>query len=359
MKKALLVTKTGKNYGAVLQAVALFSAISEAGVDAQVLQWPYKALNNSYSVFKKRFGIHESFYNLCTLPYAKKLKKSSERFLRFREEHLKFTRPYNWEKDVLEDEIGADVMVVGSDQVWNPVIKYSPVYFLDFGKETIKRVSYAASIGLKEIPVEYVQVFQKHLERFSQISVREESGKDALKQIGVDSQVVLDPTLLYNRTYWSEIAGERLCQEEYILVYSLYESKVLDDLVRRAKGDLGCKVIVVQPNARYKFPGDKRVYDAGPKEFLSYIKNAKFVITTSFHGTLFSINFGIPFVTVTPGLASGRMSDILSRYGMTNRLVSQSTDFSEALYLLKEDYREKLSVDVAESRRYLLEMLAE
>ena len=286
-------------------------------------------------------------------------KKASERFLSFRAEYLKFTRPYDWEKDVAEGQIDADVMVVGSDQVWNPVIKYSPVYFLDFGKESAKRVSYAASVGLKEIPAEYVPVFQKHLERFSKISVREESGKEALKQIGVEADKALDPTLLYDRTYWSEVAAERLCDQEYILVYSLYESKVLNELVERAKRELGCKVIVVQPDARYKFPGDKRIYDAGPKEFLSYIKHAKFVITTSFHGTLFSMNFGVPFATVTPGLASGRLTDILARYGMIDRLVSRAADFSEALYQLSEDYREKLNADAAESRAYLKGLLAE
>ena len=357
MKKILLVTKTGKNYGAVLQAAALYKALSETEAEVRVLQWPYKALQGSYSVFKKKLGIHALLHNLRTLPYAGKLKRSAKRFLAFRSEYLKFTRPYDGDQAVAEGDIDADIMVVGSDQVWNPVIRYSPVYFLDFGKKDAKRVSYAASIGLKEIPEKFVPLFQKFLERFSKISVREETGREALKQIGIESDVVLDPTLLYDGKFWSEAAAERICQEDYILVYSLYASETLNALVRKAKKDLGCKVIVVQPNADYKFPGDERVYDAGPKEFLSYIKHAKFVITTSVHGTLFSMNFGVPFVTVTPDLASSRLTDVLSRYEMTDRLVGKPADFSEDFYALREDYREALAADAEKSRLYLKGLL--
>lgn len=335
-EKVLLVTKCGKNYGAVLQACALSQSIKKRQYSLVVLNYSGKNLSEEFRTFRRIGSFKDILYNVLLIPQYRRIKKANQRFVKFRNEHFNFTKTYGDEEEVFNNPPQADIYIVGSDQVWNPNIKFSPIYFLNFGDPNAHRYSYSASIGINTLPHEYIPRIQNYLSSFSSISVREESAKKILNEIGVHSITTVDPALLLSKEEWTDIANEP-AEENYILVYSLYKSKLLKSVAEKIKRMTHCKIVCIATSVRLQNFGDEIIWDAGPREFIGWIKNASYVVTSSYHGMLFALIFKKPFFVIPPNSTSSRFSDFLRSINMQNRIIHATEEVTEHSLIIEQE----------------------
>ena len=222
--------------------------------------------------------------------------------------------------------------------------KIESMYFLDFVKDKTKKVSYAASFGSeKKIKTELADI-TNYLKDFDKITVRENDGLRILRENGVLGEQVLDPTLLLNINDWNLVMENINLPNEYILLYQVNHNK---DLCKKAAAFAkrkGMKLIRVTNDMSEIFWGEGFTYLPTPAQFLYIIKNAKYVITDSFHGTCFCINFNKNFIDVLPENHSQRNRSVLDFFDLTDRIISddkfdfveQSIDWSKVNNILME-----------------------
>lgn len=218
--------------------------------------------------------------------------------------------------------------VCGSDQIWNADTLYvDPLYYLRFAPHC-KRVAFAPSFGRATIPKYNIKKISKWVSDIPYLSVRENSGFSLVSQMtNRVAQVVLDPTLLIDRCTWSEVSKGFTIKENYILVYFLNQpSETLKNLIRDFAVNHKWKICCFS-QFTYWYGIADIIVDAGPKEFVSLISNARFVFTDSFHGTAFSVNLNVPFYVFErayglAGKQSTRITSLLSQVGLKERFVN-------------------------------------
>jgi coenzyme F420-reducing hydrogenase beta subunit len=234
-------------------------------------------------------------------------------------------------------------MIAGSDQIWNGGLSkgVNPAYFLAFGKDGIKRVSYAASIGRDEIPEVEQTLFQRYLRNFDYVSVREEKAKEAISKLTEkEISVVLDPTLLLKKEKYDKLKKDPKVKQDYIYVHNVHINKVdkrLNAMAEELSKRLG--IPIIHNRADYSFTNElKKFIDGGPEEFIGYIANAKYVIANSFHATVFSIIYHRDFITIPHFQNPERMRHLLDSLGIGNHLIADVKDLPENLEELHIDY---------------------
>lgn len=344
MKKIRIVTfQNACNQGAILQCFALLNAIKKIGYkDVEVLNYRNPNIENEYKVFSKPTGKYLVFKYIKSLirgiVYYNNLNTRNKKFEKVINEKLVLTKPLT-KKEILKNNYDSNfVFVAGSDQIWNTDLTngFDDVYFLNFG-ENIRKISYAASIGKNALNEKYEQKISDALDEFQAISVREETAKNVLsKQTKKDITVVLDPTLLLNREDW-DLHTVDINETKYILVYMANKDCV--DIVNYVSQKENLKIICVDKNRKDMFKGNiKTDITVTPFEFISYIKNAEYVFTTSFHATIFSIIFNKKFWVVIPKKVGSRIIDLLKKIGLENRIVINFKEFLTKNYKENIDY---------------------
>lgn len=337
--KVGIITKIGKNYGALLQAYALRRVCEKKGAEAHVIKYTPKMSRDSYKVCKYKWRFRGTIVNIQSLLHYSENKKSSERFLKFRDDEFDFLGNYNSYEEMKALPPVCDVYISGSDQVWNPDISFDKAfYFSCIQKENVKLTSYAASIGLQALPSELKSEFTRRLNRFDYISVREKQAQNILSELGIKSDVAPDPTLLLDKEEWNSIANETI-KTPYILCYFVSYPKGIEKVVEDVKKKYGenYSVVNLMTSEDSSKIGDVKIRNAGPREFLGLFKNASFVITSSFHGTVFSIINRKPFVTTLYRSTSSRVVELLQNLSLENRIISPDkydvhTMFDEKIY---------------------------
>lgn len=340
----ILTYHTGYNYGASLQAYALSKTVSKMGISCEIINFETERFVASREMFSRKPQRPKEIIKIATrVPYYNALKKRQALFDDFTTECLPISPLYRTEKEVVDHADKYDCIICGSDQIWNLSQLDAPaanlLFYLNFPKNQ-RRVSYAASFGkwVTEAP-EYADIIAPLLKEYDYISVREQSGVELLHKFGVDCEIALDPTMLLDREDYDSICRERLEETSYVLMFSW---SCGDEVVKAAKKvaeELELPLISLTPPPRTMFSGIKRKLDVGPREFLSMIKYADFVVTDSFHGTAFSTNFEKPYVSVVSNdRADPRMKSLLEQLGLEDHLVDsehinvremQNTDFSD------------------------------
>jgi len=304
------------NYGAVLQTYALYQSIKKLAVaedDVFVLDHVGEKMKKQYALFCLSRQMGFNIRQAVILP-AKILKKI--RFNSFLKRNLKL-------KTVADS---GDRMITGSDQVWNLDIMYGDeAYFLDFVKNPRCKNSYAASFGTEKISDKYVEATTRLLSDFNKISVREETGRQIIKDIvNRDVPVVLDPTMLLGWDEWKEVAGKRKLKKEYILIYTLAGNDALFNFANELSNRAGLEVICVANENAKKTQRFRYKNFVGPAEWISLMMNASYIVTDSFHGTAFAINFKKPFfVELSPALLAvrSRLSNLLELFELGERTI--------------------------------------
>ena len=174
------------------------------------------------------------------------------------------------------------------------------------------------------------EYYKPRLTRYSHIAVREDSAVKLLGDMGIESMQVLDPTLLLDSGFWGQYL-KPIKKSKYILIYQIHNNKKLDEYAKNVSRCKGCPIIRVTASFHQIVRAGRLVLCPNIGEFLSYIKNAECLITDSFHGTVFAINFNIPFVEVLPNNSTGaRNVSILKLTGLLDRILSDTEDVSLA-----------------------------
>lgn len=322
MKKIGIVTiHSDLNYGAALQAYALNQYLRNKGYTSEIIN--YIKIPNHPREYPFPVNIA---YKLMNLP----------RFRRYRS-FLKSSvsqRAYHSVEDMMTDfSDDYDIVMSGSDQVWNPtcgglIDKLNPVYYLAFAdKDKYKKIAYASSLGSYRFADDEKPRIKQWLGEYSHLSTRELSGGEYLGELlGIEVKVVLDPTLLLNKNGWMEVARPVGISDKYILVYYIDEIAECVAYARKIADKTGWKVAMMTNTAK-RFPGvDINIPFCGPAQFLWLFANAQYVVTNSFHGTAFSVNFNKDFISVIKHNSPQRAQTLLKNVGLSDRLL---TDISQ------------------------------
>ena len=348
MRIGIITILKVNNYGAELQAYATQAILNRLGYDAEIIDYLFyknpghKVTRLSKPVFKfgwrKRIAewLYPKLEKLKARKDSESQRRRMERFEQFHKMNTQMSQTYKTIDELYTNVTDYDIYMVGSDQVWNPGI-YSSLepYFLTFAPKGKRRIAYASSFGISTLADQYIPFYRKVLQEIDAIGVREEQAVNLIKAVsGKDATWVLDPTLLLTADEWIQVAHPIISlQEKYLLIYeltpcpyiktlALYLSKILNYRIVRI-----CKQAAVED----KEPGILNVTDAGPAEFLQLFSEASLVLTNSFHGTAFSINFSKNFYTITPARKANnsRQQSLLKLMGLESRLLPENAPFPD------------------------------
>ena len=357
-KIGILTFHNAHNYGAVLQAYALKTKLNRMGYDASVLNYQNKYIAKTY-----RKVLHIDFWKRDILPsrWGKVIREVRDVFYGLKEwqKQWKVFEDFIAEKlldgdsrQLSLEEVAArncDVYILGSDQIWARELTHGmePAYFGQFAPEN-KKISYAASVPNGSIPENEKPFFKQYLQSLSHISVREEKLASALRELtGREVDTVIDPTLLLEREDYQSLLYEKpLKQGDYVFAYFVVENEILSRCAKKAAELMGCELLELHYKKTPQICGDNMIFDAGPSEFLTYIRDAKMVVTNSFHGTVFSILFQKKFYSVYK--ENGRIDNLLGFLGLKERHITeenqvrieQEIDYAKSEELLQE-YRKQ------------------
>lgn len=357
--KVGVITKIGKNYGAVLQAYALRCSLEQKGLDVSIINFMPKQTKRTFCVCRYKWGPKGTIANIKALRHYSSIKKSSKKFDLFKNRNLNLLGKYDNYHQLVVSPPDCNIYISGSDQVWNPTISFDPAYYLAFGDDKVKRASFAASIGVSKIPSNLSDEFKNRLSNFDVISVREETAKHTLSEFGIKAKTVLDPTLLLDSEQWNKVAINPPIKKPYILCYMVSTPKYAQQLVKHIRELTGlpvCNILTSSFSAPF---GDYQIWDAGPEEFIGYFKSSEIVVTSSFHGTIFSIIYGKPFVSMLYTATGSRVRDLLSNIGLKERIVESPNDFRESM--LKINYAnsiDKLEQLKSKSKSFIDEIIS-
>ena len=347
MKIGIITFHFASNQGAALQCYALQTYLESRGHEAFVIDYrpayhaqKYAAVKNPFVIgrtnwrknagkpFSKRaVSFARGFARAVVASVKKTDKKRAELFSDFDRQYLHLSDKYGSLAALKKDPPKADAYVSGSDQLWNPDFldnRFDAAYFLCFGEKPVKKLTYAVS--LKE---HYTEEEKAELKKLSAgidaLCIREEN-VDFERTVNRQVTVCIDPTLLVDAAAFSEAEADRLVPEPYLFVYGLENSEALDEAVKTIATELKLKVVNGTPHrTRLTFPCAK-TFHYGPRQFLSYVKHADYVVTNSFHGTAFSVIYKKRFSVIAHTTRGKRMTELLRKLGLSDRIYGSRQD---------------------------------
>ena len=358
-KKVGIVTfHTADNYGAVLQAFALQEHIKRyLKCDVEIIDFNTPIHEEEHRIFQAAPDIIRSFiYGLFTLLHYASLKKRVKRFKEFRLKHLHLTsHRYSSEYDFLNNIQQFDFYISGSDQVFNPKVRYRDCYYLGFPKNGRKKIAYAPSFGLSAFSQEDTDYIKKMVSDFDLLSCREKNGADFLSSLlGREVPVVCDPVFLLTKQEWEAHIPRCAEKEPYIFVYDLcggYQDIALAKKVSRALGNI--KIICATTHTRVYYSGVKVFRNMGPFELLSYIRGSECVVTDSFHGTALSLVLEKRVISyIANKKVSSRIESVAKSLGVENQIICDIESF-EWNDIIFRDYTTHLNQFTEYSKQFL------
>ena len=318
MKVGILTFHRAYNYGAILQAYALQKKLREIGVQSEIIDYlsKEKQKQNKLFTYNKQLGLKENLIKLAKDCYRMKKNAAFDRFMT-EEMCISKKRYSSFEELVQMDRKEPyDVYIVGSDQVWNyKNTLRDPSFLLSFVSDDEKKCSYAASIGSAKFDEELYVTYEREIEKFRVLSVREES---AISEYGFlkqnNAKVVVDPTLLLSKENYKVISNPRILEKKYAFMYTIAGERNLRKFAEKycKENDL---VLVDSKKSRVFFQ------NASPRDFLSFIQYAECIFTNSFHGTALSIVMEKQLITEinTKTSLNNRSGDLLKKLDLLDR----------------------------------------
>ncbi|WP_305156481.1 polysaccharide pyruvyl transferase family protein [uncultured Muribaculum sp.] len=356
------------NYGSILQTLALYKYIFSLEYDVSIVDYNFP---NEYHMSVSRKSVLTQVQNswlinhlngICSRLMAYTPQKKIEAFRDFIGKNIILSHHYKNEYELKEKPVIADIYVTGSDQVWNPrYIGDDMTFALDWvnGENAVK-VSYASSFGSKVCPAAFGEKLLPLLKQYRHLSLREDN--EFLRTNKLDYTITLDPTFLLDKNQWQEyIDSTPLVKGRYILCYLIGYSynpfPYVNQLVRYIHKETGLKVVMIDGEPRNFLRGYKLFNNIGPKEFLNLFYNTSFVLTTSFHGTAFAINFNKPFLTVVDSATDNdnRQSNIVNLVGLDDsHIVKCGTPLSKVkVPILQTTIAPKLEIERKKSQKFI------
>lgn len=362
MKKTALVSCYFKNnYGSLLQAYATQKILDDMGIENETINIDenidFKKGKRKYYLSQiTNFTFIKSKLGMIKLKIDKKINKKLGKNISIRDNKFKefranyrLTNSINTYADLTKACENYENVVVGSDQLWLPVNVVADYYTLNWVPENVNKVSFSTSFGVSTVPEKYKELYKTFLSRINHLSTREDAGKKIIKELAnKEADVVCDPTLLFNKEEWMDIQKqEPIIEGKYILCYFLGNSIEYRKFAERLKSKTGCKIVSLNHCDEYvKYSdvfADETPYDVGPSEFLNLIRNAEYICTDSFHGTVFSLinnkNFYVfrRYNKKSKVSTNSRLDSLLGRVGLNERLLDGNEEIEKVLEM-KIDY---------------------
>lgn len=361
MKIAVITRHAAINYGSLLQTIATQQLLKDIGRQVQIIDY-IRTDENYRNQEKTLLKGKQSFNNniLKRMAYLALRQPESilsgKRFAKMRKKYLNTTKLYSDIEQLQKDKPVADIYMTGSDQVWGPIKNgaYDSAYCLSFTADNDRRIAFAASFGRTKFTKETEEFYKKWLSRYEAIAVREDSAVQLLNSWGLQAKQVIDPTLMLECTYWGKFTTD--IKKKYILVYQIHNDKKLDRYAKAVAKKYKLPLIRISPSFHQIVRGGKFKFCPDISVFLSYVKNAQCLITDSFHGTAFALNFNTPFVEVLTGETSTRNMSILRLTGLTDRVLQDENDLELAFKPVDFTYANKI---LAEKRKEGIEILSQ
>lgn len=365
MNVKVITRHSPSNYGSLLQSIATVKTIEGLGHDCSIIDYQRpdeRGLKGVLTLVNCKAGFGNPLKKLAYIAIRYPIEKFAlVRFDRMRKKYLKMTSRCSSHVDL--KKISADAFITGSDQVWGPMMNgvYDSAYFLQFVGKDSRKLAYAASFGKTKFDESTVVAYKKMLSEYDKIAVREKSAVSLLEEWGLNNCLgqVLDPTLLLDMSQWTNLLikkndFDKYKDLKYILVYQIHNDPKLSGYAKRLAKHTGMELLRVNPMLHQALRGGKFICSPDLSEFLSLVANASCIVTDSFHGTCFSINFGKQFIEILPNNATGtRNQSILELTGLSDRilcdfndysLVDKVIDYSKVNELLEVERRKSLEV---------------
>lgn len=337
MKVGILTFHNAYNYGAVLQTYATQELVKGFGHQVEVIDYHNHHIDYSYE--RRRFHLREFLDSRRNFPFYLIEKiffwKRKRAYRLFFNNHIVLSKKrYDQEDDVMLD--GYDVLLIGSDQLWNKKLTdgLDKVYW---GQAHVlsntKIISWSVCMNNIELNENEISQIRKYLKSFASISVREDSLRLFIQNL-TEKKVwhTLDPTLMLPRSKWDKLC-QTVKETNYIAVYAIRNEEETVAFAKKIANKLNKRIVIIRSYAKWYLSRENKEC-LGPGGFLSYIKNADFVVTSSFHGTVFSILLQRQFVC--PKFEGNiRIEDLLRTVGLSNRMI---TEWYEVLNLQPIDY---------------------
>lgn len=363
MKIAILTFHRAMNYGALLQAFALQKVLESQENQVDILDYRNEVIEQTY-YFPSLKERHDIKSILKYFLQGKSEIKRRNRFEEFRNNQLKLSSNLYTEKNIEESDDVYELFITGSDQVWNyKAHDFDKNYFLQFVQNSNKKKSYAASIGLSEIPKEYEKQYFQLLNDYDICSVREKQGLQILKEIGISNgRIDIDPSLLLKGDEWIKSLKIKRSEKRFIFAYYLELTpelkKFVEDLSEKTEYSVRYLGYALRPPFNCKCEAMKT---AGPVDFVEAMYNAEYVVTNSFHGTAFSINFNKQFFVELLKKGSdvnSRLINILEYTGLDTRRIDNFETIEDAVQaeIDWENINKKVDVMRNSSMSYIKEI---
>ena len=337
MKVGILTFHRATNYGTALQAFATQKGIKKLGVDTEIIDYRPEYIERTLRV--RKLSNAKSLKEILSIIvngvlYPGMAKRKSENFKQFFKLMQVSDKVCYDTSEVAKAAQDYDAIVSGSDQLFNRNVTGDDVtYFLPFKHRC--KLTFASSFGERALSNDRVEEIAPFFSDLDSLSVREKTALSIMSQIknvnpdAKNATSVLDPTLLLSKEEWNEYADKslKLPKAGYILTYYMIETPLMREITAKLQQKTGLKIVNIKPSKKQVILHQgKNLSYAGPAQFLECYKNASYVVTNSFHGTAFAINYGIPFFTSTlpvsmAGEVNSRLSDICELLDVSHRFI--------------------------------------
>lgn len=357
MKIGILTYHRSQNFGALLQAMALRKVMTEMGHNVYFIDyWPdyhrnlYKLLD--WNLLRLPYGLQSLYLFARSIGLYLPRKRRHDVFESFISRYIEpYVLPYTANE-------AYDAIVYGSDQIWRKQSglgnRFNPVYFGDNILRAKRSISYAASMGVIHSSDNDKTFLRERLSAFSDVFVREKSLKNLLADCGIAAEMSLDPTLLLKQEDWMRLFGIKTRSiPDYLLFYDLQSSSIDHSIIKKYAEEKGLGIKVIQAEAHLKKEnGIEYIDDADPAMFVNLFLNAKEVITSSYHGLVFSLLFNKNFLTVF-SVNQDRAKSLLETLSLSDRMLSprptsipdlSSIDYTEVNRKLDKEREESLTL---------------
>jgi len=286
------------NYGSTLQAYALQKTVESLGYACEHLDYQPDVQEKVRNLLHSRNSPSLLLEGLRKkgVRAAEETAREKHRAIRaFDQRYLRLSSPCSSAGALRETARDLDILICGSDQIWNPVWM-NPAYFLSFADKGSRKIAYAPSLGVRSLPSLRKQRMIRELTAdFKAISVREEEGASLMEAItGRRPDVMPDPVCLISREEWENLAGSREKGEAYLLCYLIGENPDYPEQLRKAVRETGLRPLVMPVTGQAYALEAEHFGSTGPEAFLQAIRGAKMLLTDSFHGLVFATIFGVP-----------------------------------------------------------------
>ena len=360
MKASVITLHTVDNYGSVMQTYATQQVFKYLGYDVEFVDYwrkdnlpQYRAEklleSSTLQKLKPIWGMCGFTQKITVFLLKKVLEHKKSPMWEFLEKHVQMTpKRYSSFEELMENPPVADVYITGSDQVWNSIWNQGidRAYFLDFAPKDKPRIAFSASIGRESLDEDEILETRELLEKYKAISVREQSAVYLLDSMGIESTLILDPTLMLDADAWRELAAPMKQGKPYLLIYQLNPNGQMDEYAERIAKRKGWAVVRIGFGQSDRKKVGTCVMLPSVEEFLGFFCNAACVLTDSFHATAFSLNLGTDFISILPRRFGTRIESLTRLTGTKDRvllsyddleIIDKSIDKETVRHILEEE----------------------